>query len=288
MGVFKWMDLTLCTEWIPGADPARRIGLENPLTLTGKFGLFEETPRRPAMALQAGWTVIDGSVDLHSQFIAGKEFRGLEVSVAAGLQMGFEYDPGQRRAITLGAGVQRYYRDSLLMLDATGRVDAGGRGSLAAGPMVTYPLLGDLDLAFGIQVGVGSHTPLVRFLFGLVHSTEAERDRDRDGDGIPDRQDKCPDAREDEDGYEEEDGCPEGGRPKPANVRGPRSFTTPRPLFRLRIPQLQPIQVPAGPAGPTGEDQVRTPKPAAPASESAPTPPAQGVSESAPPQTGTR
>ncbi len=32
---------------------------------------------------------------------------------------------------------------------------------------------------------------------------------DRDGDGILDEADKCPDAAEDKDGYEDEDGCPE-------------------------------------------------------------------------------
>ena len=32
---------------------------------------------------------------------------------------------------------------------------------------------------------------------------------DRDGDGIPDVRDKCPDAPEDKDGFEDEDGCPD-------------------------------------------------------------------------------
>jgi outer membrane protein OmpA-like peptidoglycan-associated protein len=32
---------------------------------------------------------------------------------------------------------------------------------------------------------------------------------DRDGDGIPDELDKCPDAPEDKDGFEDEDGCPD-------------------------------------------------------------------------------
>jgi hypothetical protein len=32
---------------------------------------------------------------------------------------------------------------------------------------------------------------------------------DRDGDGIPDGNDRCPDAPEDFDGFEDEDGCPD-------------------------------------------------------------------------------
>jgi len=35
--------------------------------------------------------------------------------------------------------------------------------------------------------------------------------QDRDGDGIPDDVDKCPDIPEDIDGFEDTDGCPEGG-----------------------------------------------------------------------------
>ncbi len=33
--------------------------------------------------------------------------------------------------------------------------------------------------------------------------------RDRDGDGIPDKRDRCPDAPEDIDGYQDDDGCPD-------------------------------------------------------------------------------
>jgi OOP family OmpA-OmpF porin len=38
---------------------------------------------------------------------------------------------------------------------------------------------------------------------------ERER-RDRDGDGVPDTDDQCPDIKEDLDGFQDEDGCPEG------------------------------------------------------------------------------
>ena len=44
--------------------------------------------------------------------------------------------------------------------------------------------------------------------------------KDRDGDGIPDDVDKCPDIPEDIDGFEDEDGCPEGGPNKDTDGDG--------------------------------------------------------------------
>jgi OmpA-OmpF porin, OOP family len=38
---------------------------------------------------------------------------------------------------------------------------------------------------------------------------EGGPNRDRDGDGIPDNVDKCPDVPEDKDGFQDEDGCPD-------------------------------------------------------------------------------
>lgn len=54
----------------------------------------------------------------------------------------------------------------------------------------------------------------------VVEDREGDRDRwrpapeppipnDRDGDRIPDDQDRCPDAAEDRDGFEDDDGCPD-------------------------------------------------------------------------------
>lgn len=42
----------------------------------------------------------------------------------------------------------------------------------------------------------------------------ARKVTDRDGDGIPDDVDQCPDLAEDFNGYQDSDGCPEGGPPK--------------------------------------------------------------------------
>ncbi|MBU1536239.1 thrombospondin type 3 repeat-containing protein [Myxococcota bacterium] len=56
----------------------------------------------------------------------------------------------------------------------------------------------------GIVAGVG--TPLVRGLLGFKWIPAI---KDTDGDGIPDEEDKCPLIKEDKDGFEDEDGCPE-------------------------------------------------------------------------------
>ncbi|MCB9591846.1 MAG: thrombospondin type 3 repeat-containing protein [Sandaracinaceae bacterium] len=52
----------------------------------------------------------------------------------------------------------------------------------------------------------GLGTPLFRAIAGFQW---APRHADTDGDGIEDSQDNCPSEREDEDGWEDEDGCPE-------------------------------------------------------------------------------
>lgn len=56
----------------------------------------------------------------------------------------------------------------------------------------------------GIVEGVG--VPKLRAFLGFMFVHEVS---DRDGDGIPDGSDKCPTEKEDFDGYEDSDGCPD-------------------------------------------------------------------------------
>lgn len=66
----------------------------------------------------------------------------------------------------------------------------------------------DLGLTFtagggaGIIEGVG--VPVARGIFGVVYANEVG---DTDGDGIDDRSDECPTIAEDQDGFEDDDGC---------------------------------------------------------------------------------
>jgi OmpA-OmpF porin, OOP family len=80
--------------------------------------------------------------------------------------------------------------------------------SLAVGLGARYTLR-DLSFFAGVETaplgGVGD-APL-RATLGVGW---APRNHDRDGDGIEDDKDQCPELAEDKDGFEDEDGCPDG------------------------------------------------------------------------------
>ncbi len=82
-----------------------------------------------------------------------------------------------------------------LLLGARFRLPRGFVLNAAAGP--------------GLTRGVG--TPVYRLLAGLGwhHVPPSPREGDRDRDGISDVKDRCPDAPEDRDGFEDADGCPD-------------------------------------------------------------------------------
>jgi outer membrane protein OmpA-like peptidoglycan-associated protein len=58
-------------------------------------------------------------------------------------------------------------------------------------------------LLFGLHVMLGAIAPIPQ------PAPIVEVERDRDGDGITDSRDKCPDAPEDKDAFEDHDGCPD-------------------------------------------------------------------------------
>jgi len=73
---------------------------------------------------------------------------------------------------------------------------------------VDLPALGDLRAVVGGGMGVTSGYGAPRFdLFLQVRY--APRDHDRDADAILDHADECPEIPEDEDGFEDGDGCPD-------------------------------------------------------------------------------
>ncbi len=65
-----------------------------------------------------------------------------------------------------------------------------------------------LSVTFGAGAGVvkGIGSPKFRAFLALAWAPDF---RDRDGDGIYDAEDRCPDQREDKDGFRDTDGCPE-------------------------------------------------------------------------------
>jgi outer membrane protein OmpA-like peptidoglycan-associated protein len=65
----------------------------------------------------------------------------------------------------------------------------------------------------GLTLGYGS--PRVRVFVSAGYSPSARplmAPKDTDGDGIPDTADKCPTEPEDKNGFEDQDGCPDGAR----------------------------------------------------------------------------
>jgi outer membrane protein OmpA-like peptidoglycan-associated protein len=70
---------------------------------------------------------------------------------------------------------------------------------------VNHFLAPELDVGFGIELLFG------RKKLGMTseENTGVSAIADKDGDGIPDAQDKCPDRPEDNDGFEDSDGCPD-------------------------------------------------------------------------------
>src|SRR6201999_2232569 len=63
-----------------------------------------------------------------------------------------------------------------------------------------------LTLGAGRGLANQGASPDVRAFIGIVFEPS---NGDRDGDGIRDDVDKCPDAPEDFDGFQDEDGCPD-------------------------------------------------------------------------------
>ncbi|MBI5510698.1 MAG: OmpA family protein [Deltaproteobacteria bacterium] len=55
----------------------------------------------------------------------------------------------------------------------------------------------------------GYGQPAPRFFLGFMHYTGTSGVVDTDQDGVPDALDKCPDKKEDKDGFEDSDGCPD-------------------------------------------------------------------------------
>jgi outer membrane protein OmpA-like peptidoglycan-associated protein len=74
--------------------------------------------------------------------------------------------------------------------------------------------IGNADLYVGASHGFtdGVGDPVIRIIAGVRYRHDAPRHQgfeDSDHDGVPDKDDKCRDEPEDEDGYQDEDGCPE-------------------------------------------------------------------------------
>lgn len=80
--------------------------------------------------------------------------------------------------------------------------------ALEALPFIRHEPSAEWELQGGVGIGVlaGYGVPTARVFIGVRHRPTSH---DSDGDGVPDSRDACPHEREDIDGYDDHDGCPE-------------------------------------------------------------------------------
>jgi len=89
--------------------------------------------------------------------------------------------------------------------DFSGRVD---RSPMELGAGLGYGLPKGIHLLVGASAGIlaGIGAPDFRVFLGVRWAPSF---KDSDGDGVTDENDKCPDQKEDRDGFQDDDGCPD-------------------------------------------------------------------------------
>jgi outer membrane protein OmpA-like peptidoglycan-associated protein len=130
--------------------------------------------------------------------------------------LGISYDVSD--ALAIGADVHFFM--PLTKADSgtcTGECKDGDQtAELIAG--VSYDVSGGLSLSAGAGAGLisdAARSPTFRVIAGLTWApsgsagVRVEKRGDRDGDRIADAADLCPDEPEDDDGFQDDDGCPE-------------------------------------------------------------------------------
>jgi OmpA-OmpF porin, OOP family len=196
--------------WRGGGATALALGAALPVTF----------PTGDGTALRGA----DG-VTVEPRLLAGIRGARLGVDLSAGFR--FRGDPPSGLVggdeVTLGAAVTwalSARRDVLdLHAEAVGGVLTSGSGPgavetpLSALAGVVWKPRGDLALHAGLGAGLtrGLGEPDFRAVLGVRWSPRRADPpfRDRDVDGIADVHDRCPDQAEDEDGFEDADGCPD-------------------------------------------------------------------------------
>ena len=242
-------------------------------------------PAGPFFGVGAGWWATPSlSFFLHAVGEGGSNGRAWLMPGVAWSLLGPDPFEKRREALRLKAKEAVAALESELgaRIETTPPAGAAAQGrdvgAALAGraPVLAQPGRLSFFITGGPSLGAG---PAWRIVAGIQISTFDEFLQDTDGDGIPDRVDQCPFEPEDWDGYEDEDGCPDGGtevlRQRTlerlrAAAKGAATPTTPVPRFRLKIP---PGEVPA-PEGPRRETEPMHLPLDAPAPPASPAPPA--------------
>ncbi|HVE85124.1 MAG TPA: OmpA family protein [Myxococcales bacterium] len=165
----------------------------------------------------------DGSVTVNPEVLAGLRGSSWGLSASAG----FFFRPGgpalsivgNEVRLGLGGHASLLPRSDLLsvLVEATSAFYLNNASPVANLPVEVFAGLGirphpdftvDVGGAYGATRGLGD--PLFRLILGLRYSPNpVTSSKDTDNDGVPDDADRCPRAAEDQDGFEDEDGCPE-------------------------------------------------------------------------------
>ncbi len=163
-----------------------------------------------------------GGVTLTPELLFGAYLGAFGIGLDAGYRYRAEHPAGLPwgNEVTLGPWVTYAFTDRIvghLELLAEKEVSASVTGAdfpveLLAG--IDAKLTSSWDLyagaSFGVTDGVGD--PRFRIIAGIRYRhgvPERQGFEDQDGDGVLDKDDDCPNAAEDRDGFQDEDGCPE-------------------------------------------------------------------------------
>jgi OmpA-OmpF porin, OOP family len=165
----------------------------------------------------------DGAVTVNPELLLGLRGRGWGVSGNAG----FRYRPNgpavsvMGNELTYGLATQFTLlpRSEVLelMIEASGATYLADNTQVANLPIELFAGLGirphsdwTIDLGGAGGVTRGLDDPRFRIIAGVRYSPNPVTDyKDSDNDGIGDNADRCPRKAEDQDGFEDDDGCPE-------------------------------------------------------------------------------
>jgi outer membrane protein OmpA-like peptidoglycan-associated protein len=170
---------------------------------TGKDDIYagESVRVEPRVAL-------DGQAGrLHLAFNAGYMFRKSHELLNSVIDDQLRFGVGAELAIAGGlSGMLEVDSQLNVLADDFGKDDAPTEGMLGL-RLRKAGVIAELGGGPGIVRGVGA--PSYRLFVGIGYARVKEPVRDSDGDGLLDENDRCPQAAEDKDGFEDGDGCPD-------------------------------------------------------------------------------
>lgn len=142
---------------------------------------------------------IDPRVQLRMQWLPGQRFQPFAI-FGGGAPIAFS---SARRTLNSGITGEGFVGGGV-------RIDTGKGFTLRLDARVSIiPGENPPAITTETEIGIGVEIQLGRKSQPLQARVRVEPESDRDSDGIPDRLDQCPDRAEDNDGYEDSDGCPD-------------------------------------------------------------------------------